>query len=268
MLKIKLTRSLAVLDIEATGTNPTTDRIIELAITRIHPDGTRDSKTLLVNPGIPIPVAAAAIHGFNDEDVRNFPTFAAIADEVEALLKNCDLGGFNLLRYDIPMLIEEFTRVGRTFDMEGRRVLDAQRIYHKMEPRTLSAALAFYCKAQHTNAHGAAADVDATIRVLEAQLQHYPDLPDTMEALDQFCNPAEADSVDRSGRLKWVHGVVTINFGKMKGVALKTLIEQDSSFIKWMLRSDFPSDVKRIVEEARDGKWPPKPLVSAPLDLT
>jgi len=259
MTKMILNRPVACFDIEATGTNPQTDRIVELAIVRRHPDDSEDSHRFLVNPGIPIPIEASEIHGFKDEDVRDCPPFKDIAADVNVIFENCDLSGFNLLRYDIPLLVEEMARAEIRFEVENRKVVDAQRIYHQQEPRNLTAALAFYCNEMHLGAHGAMSDVTATMRVIDAQLRRYSNLPRDVPSLDTYCNPRDPNWVDRSGRLKWINKTVAINFGKKKGVALKTLINNDPGFIKWLLKSDFPPDVKEIVEQGQRGEWPEPP---------
>jgi DNA polymerase-3 subunit epsilon len=159
----------------------------------------------------------------------------------------------------VPMLVEEFARVGKKFDTEGCRVLDAQRIFHQREPRDLTAALRFYCDADLIGAHGAEADVDATIRVLEGQLVKYDDLPLDVEALDAYCNPRDPSWVDRQGRLSWQNGEAVLNFGRKKGMRLRDLAEQDKNFCKWILRSDFPKDTRQIVQDALDGTLPTPP---------
>jgi DNA polymerase-3 subunit epsilon len=259
MVRLKLERPLAVLDIEATGTSPQADRIIDLAIIRMMPDGSQQEHEFRLNPGMPIPAEASAIHGILDADVRDCPRFAEAAPAIASALDNCDLGGFNLLRFDVPMLVEEFLRVGVTFDISQRRVVDVQRIFHRKEPRDLSAALSFYCQEMHLGAHGAMPDAAATMRVLLAQLARYPDLPHDVTALDAFCNPRDASWVDREGRLKWVGGEIVVNFGKKKGASLRALIHEDTGFVKWMLRSDFPRDMKTVIEEATQGRWPSPP---------
>jgi len=259
MLNWKLDRPLAVFDIEATGSVPRADRIVELAIVRLMPDKTRSTHVFRVNPQVPIPPEATQIHGISDRDVAGCPTFAQIADEVMRIFEGCDLAGYNIIRYDIPMLEEEFARCGRRFDLEGRRIIDAQRIFHRREPRDLTAALAFYCNELHVDAHGAEADVLATIRVLEAQLQRYPDLPRDLTKLDEYCNPRDPSWVDRAGRLKWVNGQVTINFGKKRGTPLAEVLENDPGFVKWILKGDFPRDVKEIIRAALEGRWPTPP---------
>ncbi|MCE9614048.1 MAG: 3'-5' exonuclease [Lentisphaerae bacterium] len=264
MSNLQLYRPLAVLDIEATGTNPQSDRLIDLAIVRIMPDGRHDPHTFRVNPGIPIPEDSARIHGIRDADVRDCPLFKDVAAQVNDVLANCDLGGFNVLRFDIPMLIEEFGRVGIAFDISERRIVDAQRIFHRREPRDLTAALSYYCQEMHLGAHGAMADADATVRVLEAQLKRYPDLPRDVAELDAYCNPRDPGWVDREGRLKWAGSEIVVNFGKKKGESLRALLREDPGFIKWMMRSNFPKDVKQLIEDGQRGVWPPPPPPAAP----
>ena len=187
------------------------------------------------------------------------PTFSRIVAEVDTFLENCDLGGYNLIRYDIPMLEEEYRRAGRTLDLTGRHIVDVQRIFHKKEPRDLTAAMKYYCNEELVGAHGAEADTLATLQILEAQLERYPDLPKDLEGLDAYCNPRDPSWVDRNGRLKWANGEVVLNFGKKKGTRLRDLINYETSFVKWILRSDFPRDTKEIVENAVEGRWPEPP---------
>jgi DNA polymerase-3 subunit epsilon len=258
-LGLTLQRPLAVFDIESTGAVPRADRIIDLAVIRIHPDGHRDERCFRVNPGIPIPPESTAVHGIRDADVAGLPTFRQCAREIYEWLENCDLAGFNVLRFDIPMLVEEFLRADIKFDVSDRRVIDAQRIFHRREPRDLTAALAFYCGEMHLGAHGAAADTAATVRVLEAQLRRYEDLPRTVAELSEYCDPRDTAWADREGRLKWVDGQIVLNFGKKKGTRLGDLIRDDPGFVKWMLRSDFPRDVKDLLEAALQGRWPTPP---------
>lgn len=259
MFEWKLDRPFAVLDIESTGANVKTDRIIDLAIIRLEPDGTRTSRVFRVNPMMPIPPAATAIHGIRDEDVAGCPSFDAVAPEVAALLDKCDLGGFNIIRFDIPLLVAEFARCNARFEIEGRRLIDAQKIFHRREPRNLTAALAFYCNDFHENAHGAEADAEATIRVLEGQFAKYPDLPRDLDALDRYCNPRDPAWADRTGRLKWENGEIVLNFGKKAGQPLKRLVQEDSGFLKWLLKGDFPPDTQEIVRNALEGRYPPTP---------
>jgi DNA polymerase III subunit epsilon len=261
IFKWQLERPLAIMDIEATGINPRIDRIIDLAIVKLMPDGKRSVRTFRINPGIPIPPETTKIHGIRDSDVADSPSFGLLAPEILDLLKGCDLGGYNLIRFDIPMLVEEFLRNNIKFDIEGRKIIDAQRIFHKREPRDLSAALVYYCGEMHFDAHGAESDALATLRVFEGQFKRYPDLPREIDVLDQYCNPREPDWVDRTGKLKWQNGEIVLNFSRKKGESLKNLIQNDPGFIKWIMRGDFPQDMQEIVQNALQGKWP-KPLNS------
>jgi DNA polymerase III subunit epsilon len=259
MLNLRLDKPLAVFDIEATGISPRADRIIELAIVKLMPDNSRAHHVFRMNPGMPIPPEASAIHGITDADVAGWPLFGSKAAEILEALAGCDLAGYNVLRYDIPMLVEEFARVNIKFDLEERRVVDAQRIFHRREPRDLTAALLFYCGDAHLDAHGAEADALATIRVLEGEFRRYPDLPHTVADLADYCDPRDPSWVDRTGKLRWVNGQVVINFGKKKGEPLRVSVEKDPGFINWILRSDFPRDTREIVEAALNGRWPVPP---------
>ncbi len=259
MSTLELKRPLAVFDIESTGISPRVDRIIELSVVKLMPDGSRPEHTWRINPERPIPADASAIHGIMDADVADCPKFPQLATEIAGVFDDCDLGGYNLTRFDIPMLCEEFKRAEVAFETESRKVVDVQRIFHRKEPRDLSAALRFFCNETHDGAHGAAADVDATIKVLLAQLERYQDVPHDVASLDDYCNPQNPEWVDRTGRLKWSEGEVVLNFSRKKGMTLKELARDDAGFIKWILRSDFPQDVKTIVENALNGIWPTPP---------
>lgn len=255
MFKWQLDRPLAVFDIEATGTNPRADRIIELSVIKLMPPrGEQQIHSFLINPGMPIPPESTAIHGIKDEDVAGKPLFKDIAPELYRLFDRCDFGGYNVIRFDLPMLIEEFLRSSINFSMEGRRVVDAQRIYHKREPRDLKAALSFYCNELFLEGHRAEADALATVRVLEGQFARYSDLPRGLDELDKYCDLRDPTWVDREGKLRWMNGKITINFGKKKGEGLEALARQDPGFLKWMLKSDFASDTKDIVTKILEGK--------------
>ncbi len=258
MFPLKLKRPLAVFDIESTGVNPRQDRIIELAIIKILPDGEREKHIFRINPEINIPAATTAIHGITDADVANEQPFRKLAAAIFEILKDCDLAGFGAAKFDIPMLTEEFDRAGIKFDDTGRYILDAQRIFHRKEPRDLTAALSYYCGQSHTGAHGAEADTLATIAVLEAQIEKYSDLPKTIEELHEYCNPPKDPAwADRTGKLKWVQGEIVINFGSQNiGRKLRDLATNNPKYLKWILSSDFPGDTKEIVSNALDGKYP------------
>jgi len=256
---LALSRPLAFIDIEATGTNPRVDRIVELAIVMLTPQRSRSSHVFRVNPGIPIPPEATAIHGITDADVKDSPPFAAISGKVADILEDADLCGYNILRFDLPLLEEEFHRAGFVFDPEKHRIVDAQRIFHQKEPRDLTAALSFYCRQMHLNAHSAESDAIATMMVLEGQLRRYPDLPRDVEGLDRYCNPRDSSWVDRTGKLRWSDGEIVLNFGRKKGAPLKEIIAKDRGLIEWMLRQEFPRDTQEIIKNALEGKWPKPP---------
>lgn len=254
MHKWRLERPLAVLDIEATGVNPRADRIIELAIVKIMPKGDRQILTYKTNPGMPIPPEATAIHGITDQDVANCPLFKTIAPDVYKALDGCDVGGYNIIRFDIPMLIEEFNRASIRFPLDNRNIIDAQRIYHKREPRDLQAALAFYCGEIFIEGHRAEADALATVRVLEGQFERYKDLPADMAELGRYCDLRDPSWADRDGKLRWLNGEITINFGKKKGEIVSALAKSDPGFLKWILKSDFATDTKEIVSKIMRGQ--------------
>ncbi|MBU0550575.1 3'-5' exonuclease [Myxococcota bacterium] len=256
-MKLNLERPLVFFDLETTGLNVQEDRIIEIAVVKLLPDGRRETKTRRINPTIPISAASTEITGISDEDVKDAPKFAQLAESLRDWISGCDLAGYNIMRFDVPMLLEEFERAGVPFSLEGVRLIDAQRIFHKKEPRTLEAALRFYCDEALDNAHAAEADVNATIKVLEGQLTHYEDLPQDLDALARFCQ--DDRWVDLQGRLHWDGDEVVMGFGKKKGASLKGLIQRDPNYINWILDGRFPSDVKHIIREAREGRFPQRP---------
>jgi DNA polymerase III subunit epsilon len=257
--RLRLDRPLVVFDLEATGLNKRTDRVVAIGLVRYEPDGSARQVHYLVNPCQPIPEDATAIHGITDDDVKEAPTFAEMAEILERLFEGADLAGYNLLGWDIQMLTEEFARANRPFVLEGRRVLDSQRIFFRNEPRDLSAALRYYCGASHDKSHDALGDVLATIRVLGGQFERYPELPETLEGLNEYCDPRDPSWVDRVGRLKWSKGEVVFNFGKFQGKSLREAVANDPNFVTWLLRSDFPDDTKQIVRAAVAGSYPAPP---------
>jgi DNA polymerase-3 subunit epsilon len=253
---LELTRSLIVLDLETTGTDPATDRIVEISVLRISPDGGRESRTRRINPGRPIPPEATAVHGIRDEDVLDEPTFRKVARGLLEFIGDADLAGFNAQRFDIPLLAREFRDCGLDLDLGRRSVVDVMTIFHRMEPRDLSAAVRFYLGREHAGAHGAEADVLATAEVLDAQLARYPDLPRGVEDLDRWCNPAPDNAVDRSGKFVWRGGDVVFAFGKNQGRTLKEVARSDRGYLQWIAGADFPEDARTIVREAMDGRYP------------
>ncbi|MBO7206330.1 MAG: 3'-5' exonuclease [Kiritimatiellae bacterium] len=260
MPNLKLVRPLVVFDIESTGVSPRKDRIIELAAIKLMPDGEDISKCWLMNPGVPIPPETTAIHGISDEIVKDCPTFADKAEEIFEFFRGCDLSGFNADRFDIPCLEEEFARIGMAFAPSARKHVDVQRIYHKKEPRDLSAAVRFYLGRNHDGAHGAEADTRATLEVLKAQMAKYSDLPATVDEMDEFLVPHDPMNADRAGTLRWKDGELTINFGKKKGESLKKLLLNEPNYLKWILKGDFDTEVRMIIKDLLDnGRLPPAP---------
>ncbi len=254
-MKLEITRPIVFFDLEATGVNVMRDRIVEICVIKLQTNGDRTVKTRLINPGIPIPAEVTAIHGITDDDVKNEPSFTQVSKSFYDFLEDCDLGGFNLLKFDIPMLGEEFKRAGLSFSAKERKVIDVQRVFHKREPRTLSAAVKFYCHKELENAHGSEADTCATIDVLEAQFDKYEDLPRTVDELDEYCNPQNPNFIDRAGKLRWHNNEVVIGCGQRSGQTLKELASGDTGYLKWILRGDFDEEVKDIVRDALIGRF-------------
>ena len=260
---IELRRPLVVFDIESTGISPRKDRIIELAAVKVMPDGTEVRKCWLLNPTVHIPEETTAIHGIADEDVKDCPTFSERAKDIAAFFDGCDLSGFNADRFDIPCLEEEFARCGVNFASGRRKHVDVQRIYHRMEPRDLSAAVQFYCGRSHEGAHGAEADAAATLEVLKAQLKRtdgrYAELPRNADDLDEYLVPCDPLNADRNGLFRWKDGEWTVNFGKKRGEPLKKIMLNEPNFLKWMLKGDFDTDARMIAADALKGRLPPPP---------
>lgn len=254
-----LKRPLVVIDLETTGVNFRYDRIIEIGAVKLHPDGRREVFERRVNPERPIPMEAQNIHGISDEDVEDKLPFHGVAGELLRFLIGCDIAGFGVQRFDIPMLAAEFSRVGIEFPDKDTRVVDAQIIFHQREPRTLSAALKLYCDKSHDDAHSALADVEATLDVLQGQLTYYGDLPTDVDALAAICNPDAADQLDREGKLKWSGDDILIAFGQKSGQSLRDLVHGEPGYLKWMLKKDFSPEVKTIVENALNGNFPRPP---------
>lgn len=263
-------RPIVFFDLETTGTNISQDRIVELSVVKIHPDGERETRTRRLNPEMPIPPEATAVHHISDEDVANEPTFRQIAKNFYIFLEGCDLGGYNIVKFDIPVLIKEFQRAGLQFSMEGRRIVDAYTIFCRMEPRNLTAAYKFFCGKKLEGAHGAAADTMATVEICEAQLAKYGDpaytdlpegiekFPSTPDEMNDFCASQNPDWIDANGRFKWRGGEAVVSFGKYNGTPLRKIAEDYPDFLRWILKADFPEDVRKIASDALIGKFPEK----------
>lgn len=246
-MPLKLTRPLAFIDLETTGTNLGTDRIVEIAIVKIHPDGSKQVKRKLINPEMPIPVAASDIHGITDDLIKDAPAFRQVANEIKQFLDNCDLGGYNSNRFDIPLLVEEFLRVPLDFDMNGRKMVDVQKIYHMMEQRTLSAAYKFYCHKSLEDAHSAEADASATWEILEAQIDKYPQIGSDVESIVKFTG--EDMIVDFARRFIMENGKEVFNFGKHKGRTVEDVLKTEPQYYDWMMKGDFPLHTKSKLRE-------------------
>ena len=245
-MELKLTRPICFFDLETTGIDVAKDRIVEIAIFKVFPNGNKESKTWLVNPTIPIPFQATEIHGISNEKVANEPTFKELASQVYAMIKDSDLAGYNSDRFDIPLLAEELLRAGVDFDMKNRVSVDVQTIFHKMEERTLSAALKFYCGKSLENAHSAEADTLATFEILKAQLDRYPDLENDMKSLSEFTTRKK--SVDFAGFIALdTEGQEVFAFGKHKGVRVEKVLEDEPGYFGWIQNADFPLYTKKVL---------------------
>lgn len=269
---LHLKRPLVIFDLETTGTDLSKDRIVEIAMIKVHPNGTVEKKPeqrgaahrLLINPAMPIPLETSMIHGIYDEHVADKPTFKQYAKSMATFLDGCDLGGYNSNRFDVPFLAEEFLRAGIDFDLEGRNLIDVQNIFHKMEQRTLRAAYKFYCGKTIEGAHEALPDTEATLEVLLAQLERYKDtvvdvsddetvgpVPQDMEALGAFCQ--RQPFADPAGRFVYDdHENVLFNFGQHKGKMVKDVLTANPGYFGWMMGADFPEYTKKVLKRVHE----------------
>lgn len=256
---LQLDKPLAIFDLEATGLNITKERIVQIAILKINPDGSEEKFESLINPEIEISEEVTKIHGIKNEDVIHAPTFAQIADEIVEFIKNADLAGYNSNKFDIPLLAEELLRAGNSFDISTKRFVDVQNIFHKMEQRTLVAALKFYCNKELVNAHNAMSDTTATWEVLKAQLEKYPELEGNIDYLSKFTK--NGNTIDFAGRLAYNDKNEPIyNFGKHKGKTIKEVNQLEPGYYSWFVspQTDFPlhtkQKLKEIIEEIKSEK--------------
>ena len=258
MLKnLKLERPIAFIDVETTGTHPYSDRVAELSILRIQPDGKDEYKSHRVNPGVPIPPEATAVHGITDADVAREPEFSRYAKSVSDFLDGCDIGGFNVIKFDLPCLEAEFARAVVGFSRQGRHLVDSMVIFHQRERRDLEAAYRKYCGREMENAHCAKEDAKAASEVLDGQLEMYGDLPKDIAGLGAMCYEIREDYVDAEGKFIWVEGEVVCNFGKKhNGRKLEEIAAIDPSYLSWIIGTDFSPEVKGIVKEALRGEFP------------
>lgn len=245
-MELKLNRPICFFDLETTGIEVAKDRIVEISIFKVFPNGTTESKTWLVNPTIPIPPQTTAVHGITNEKIANEPTFKELAPIIYAMIKDSDLGGFNSDRFDIPLLAEELLRAGVDFDMKNRVSVDVQTIFHKKEERTLSAAYKFYCNSNLENAHSAEADTMATYEILKAQLDRYPDLENDMKTLSEYTTRKK--SVDFAGFIALnSEGKEIFTFGKNKGLLVEDVLEKEPGYYGWIQNADFPLYTKKVL---------------------
>jgi DNA polymerase-3 subunit epsilon len=245
---LTLRRPLAILDLETTGTDPKTDRIVEISVLKLFPDGRHERHTRRLHPGRAIPPEATAVHHITDADVANCPKFEQVADRLAAYLDGCDLCGFNLKKFDLRMLTAEFLRIGKPLALTDRAIIDPMEIYHAYEPRDLCAAVRFYCGREHTSAHTAEGDVTATLEVLDAMLGRYAELPRDVPGL--FIHFKDPKAVDASGHFHRIEGEIRFNFGKYRGQPLSHVARTAPDYLAWVLDNDFFDDTKAVIREA------------------
>ncbi|NAS29752.1 3'-5' exonuclease [Flavobacteriaceae bacterium R38] len=245
-MELELKRPICFFDLETTGTDITKDRVVEISILKVFPNGNRESKTWLVNPERPIPPQVVAIHGISDEKVANEPTFKELSKQIHNMIKDSDLAGYNSDRFDIPLLAEELLRADVDFDMKNRVSVDVQTIFHKMEKRTLEAAYKFYCDKELKNAHSAEADTTATYEVLKAQLERYDELKNDIKSLSEFTK--RKDSADFAGFVVYNKNREEVfSFGKHKGKKVEDVMEEEPGYFGWLLNADFPLSTKKVL---------------------
>jgi len=251
MPRLLIDRPIVFLDLETTGKFPPTDRIVEICAIKLTPGvDAPEIRTRRVNPGCPIPAESTEIHGIRDEDVADEPEFHRMARSLAGFLEGCDLAGFNIIQFDLPLLRKEFQRAEVPFSLEGRRLLDVYQLFKILEPRSLSAAVMKYLDVEHTDAHGAEADAMATFQVLEGMLERYPDLPGDLSSLNNLINAPDPANVDPEGKLKKTGTHVVLGFGKHRGVSLEELARNNPDYLEWILRGNFSETVKDRVQEA------------------
>ncbi|NDW11899.1 3'-5' exonuclease [Bacteroides sp. 214] len=249
-MKLNLKNPLVFFDLETTGTNINSDRIVEICYLKVHPNGNEESKTMRINPEMHIPEEASAIHGIYDQDVVDCPTFKGVAQSIANDIEGCDLAGFNSNRFDVPVLVEEFLRAGVDIDLSHRKLVDVQVIFHKMEQRTLSAAYKFYCDKNLDDAHTAEADTRATYEVLMSQLDRYEELQNDVAFLSNYSSFNR--NVDFAGRMVYDdNGVEVFNFGKYKGLAVTEVLKRDPGYYGWILGNDFTLNTKAMLTKIR-----------------
>ena len=257
-VKIKLSRPFVVLDLETTGVWLEKDKIIEVGLIKCLPDGPTESYARKVNPGIPIPAVITELTGISDDDVKSAPYFNQIAIEILDFIGTSDLGGFNVERFDLPLLAREMSEAGHLFGWKSRNIYDAQQVYHYHEKRDLKAAYRFFCDKELEGAHSAMNDTEATLRVLAAQIEKYGGGEGNLESLQGFGYQKREYFYDKTGKFRWWNGEVHPSFGKYAKYSLRELAHKHRSYLAWMLKSDFSAEVKDLVENALNGNFPTK----------
>ena len=249
-MKLNLRRPIIFFDLETTGTDTSNDRIVEISMVKVAPDGEKTIKTRRINPQMPIPAEATAVHHITDEDVKDCPTFKQIARSLKQFMEGCDFGGFNSNRFDLPVLAEEFLRAGVDIDLHNRKYVDVQNIFHKKEERTLVAAYRFYCNKDLEAAHSAEADTLATYEVLLSQLERYSDLENNIDFLAEYSSRAKY--ADFAGRIGYNEaGEEIFTFGKYRDQSVAEVFKKEPSYYEWMMKGDFPQYTKKVITEIK-----------------
>ena len=259
MEHLEFDKPIVFFDLETTGISAPHDRIVEFSGIKLYPDGHRDTKSMRMNPTIKIPQSATDVHGITNDDVSGLPAFAYYAVELAEFFGDADLGGFGVSRLDIPLLETEFRRAGVEFSRMGRRIVDAQILFHLLEPRNLSAAYKKYCGVELENSHSANADTEASLAVVEGILEMHPELPRSVEGLNAMCNKEQENWIDSQGKFQWLSGEAVLGFGKYKNVPIRGVCKTAPGYLKWMANSDFPEDTRGIAERALMGEFPVLP---------
>ena len=267
MLKnLSLDKPLAFIDVETTGLKPSLDRIVELSVLKIHPDGKREYTSHRINPEIPIPAEATNIHGITDRDVASEPKFKQYAKSLRDSLEGCDIAGFNVIRFDLPFLEAEFKRASVDFSRKNRMLIDSQVLYHLLEPRDLKSAYLKYCGRELEIIHTAEGDATAAAEILDGQLEMHAELPRNVTDLCAICYPIPDNYIDPDGKFIWSEGEVECNFGsKHNGWKLKKIALEAPDYLRWIATSDFSPEVKELVEKALDGEFPHPKTEKEPL---
>ncbi len=256
---MKLDKPIVFFDLETTGISIAEDRVVDIAMVKRLPSGEEEFFESLVDPGVPIPPEASAIHNITDDMVRGAPSFTDLSPKLLGFFADCDLGGFGIVKFDVPVLSAEFRRAGFRWVIDGRRIIDALTIFHRMEPRNLGAALKFYCGKPLDGAHRASADTRAAEAVFWAQLERYPGLPKDIEGLSAYCGHREFRGVDPECKFVWRNGKASFNFGKFRMVALEDVARREPSYLEWLSRDKASPELARICREALQGRFPDKP---------